>query len=72
MTGRISRRYVDPGNLVLADNTVLTIIVTEDPIYAYFDVDEPPPILISWPRAPLACNHLAIPRSRCRAASFPC
>jgi RND family efflux transporter MFP subunit len=38
--GRISRRFVDPGNLVLADNTLLTTIVTEDPIYAYFDVDE--------------------------------
>jgi RND family efflux transporter MFP subunit len=40
MTGRISRRFVDPGNLVLADNTVLTTIVTENPMYAYFDVDE--------------------------------
>ncbi len=40
MTGRVSRRFVDPGNLVLADNTVLTTIVTEDPMYAYFDVDE--------------------------------
>jgi RND family efflux transporter MFP subunit len=40
VTGRISRRYVDPGNLVTADNTVLTSIVTEDPMYAYFDVDE--------------------------------
>jgi RND family efflux transporter MFP subunit len=40
VTGRISRRFVDPGNLVTADNTVLTTIVTEDPMYAYFDVDE--------------------------------
>jgi RND family efflux transporter MFP subunit len=40
MTGRISRRFVDPGNMVIADNTVLTSIVTEDPMYAYFDVDE--------------------------------
>jgi RND family efflux transporter MFP subunit len=38
--GRISRRYVDPGNLVNADNTVLTTLVTENPMYAYFDVDE--------------------------------
>jgi RND family efflux transporter MFP subunit len=38
--GRISRRYVDPGNLVQADNTVLTSIVTLDPVYATFDVDE--------------------------------
>jgi RND family efflux transporter MFP subunit len=40
VTGRISRRFVDPGNLVKADDTMLTTIVTEDPLYAYFDVDE--------------------------------
>jgi RND family efflux transporter MFP subunit len=40
LTGRVSRRQVDPGNLVNADQTVLTTIVTEDPMYVYFDVDE--------------------------------
>jgi RND family efflux transporter MFP subunit len=40
MTGRISRRFVDPGNLVNADNTILTTIVRDDELYAYFDVDE--------------------------------
>jgi RND family efflux transporter MFP subunit len=40
ITGRVSRRNVDPGNLVVADNTVLTTIVSLDPMYAYFDVDE--------------------------------
>jgi RND family efflux transporter MFP subunit len=40
LSGRISRRLVDPGNLVNADQTVLTTIVTENPVYAYFDVDE--------------------------------
>jgi RND family efflux transporter MFP subunit len=40
VTGRISYRYVDPGNDVMADMTLLTTIVTIDPIYAYFDVDE--------------------------------
>ena len=40
VTGRVSRRYVDPGNLILADTTILTSVVTEDPMYAYFDVDE--------------------------------
>jgi multidrug efflux system membrane fusion protein len=38
--GRISRRLIDPGNLVTADTTILTTLVTEDPLYAYFDVDE--------------------------------
>ncbi len=40
ISGRISRRNVDPGNLVMADNTMLTTIVAEDPMWAYFDVDE--------------------------------
>jgi RND family efflux transporter MFP subunit len=40
ISGRISRRYIDPGNLVKADDTVLTSIVSLDPIYAYFDLDE--------------------------------
>lgn len=39
-TGRVSRRFVDPGNLVNADSTVLTTFVSEAPMYAYFDVDE--------------------------------
>ncbi len=40
LVGRISRRMVDPGNLVNADQTVLTTLVSVDPMYAYFDVDE--------------------------------
>ena len=31
---------VDPGNLVKADETALTTIVTQDPLYVYFDVHE--------------------------------
>jgi RND family efflux transporter MFP subunit len=38
--GRTSRRLVDPGNLVQADQTALTTIVSLDPIYVYFDIDE--------------------------------
>jgi RND family efflux transporter MFP subunit len=40
LTGRISRRFVDPGNMVTADMTVLTTVVSDNPLYAYFDVDE--------------------------------
>jgi RND family efflux transporter MFP subunit len=40
INGRISRRRIDRGNLVKADDTILTTIVTLDPIYASFDVDE--------------------------------
>jgi RND family efflux transporter MFP subunit len=39
-SGRISRRYIDPGNMVKADETALTTIVSLDPVYAYFDLDE--------------------------------
>ena len=38
--GRISRRAVDPGNLVKADETLLTTIVADKEVYAYFDVDK--------------------------------
>jgi multidrug efflux system membrane fusion protein len=40
LSGRISRRLVDPGNLIIADTTPLTTIVSDNPLYAYFDVDE--------------------------------
>ena len=35
--GRVSKQSIDPGNMVQADETPLTTIVTLDPIYAYFD-----------------------------------
>jgi len=40
ISGMISNRRVDPGNLVKADDTVLVTIVSLDPIYMYFDVNE--------------------------------
>ena len=43
MTGRVSRHLVSAGNLVQGSEgnaTLLTSIVTLDPIYIYFDVDE--------------------------------
>jgi RND family efflux transporter MFP subunit len=38
--GRISRRLLDPGNMVKADETPLTTLVSIDPIYVYFDIDD--------------------------------
>jgi RND family efflux transporter MFP subunit len=38
--GRVSRQLVNLGNLVQADSTQLTTIVSIDPIYAYFSMDE--------------------------------
>ncbi len=40
ISGRLSRRMVDPGNLVRADATLMTTIVSLDPMYVNFDVDE--------------------------------
>jgi RND family efflux transporter MFP subunit len=44
VSGRVSRYYVTVGNLVqagdLTGGTLLTTIVSVDPMYAYFDVDE--------------------------------
>lgn len=40
INGRLSRRLVDPGNLVQADSTPLTTIVSLDPMHVYFDIDE--------------------------------
>lgn len=40
MAGRIDQALVDPGNLISADQTILTSIVSSDPIYFYFDIDE--------------------------------
>lgn len=39
--GQISRTQIQIGNLINADNTTLTNMVSIDPIYAYFNVDEP-------------------------------
>jgi multidrug efflux system membrane fusion protein len=40
ISGRIDRRLISVGNLVTADQSVLTTIVSLDPIDFYFDVDE--------------------------------
>jgi membrane fusion protein, multidrug efflux system len=38
--GTVSRFFYTLGNLVTADQTLLTTVVSLDPIYVYFDVDE--------------------------------
>ena len=39
--GRVGRHILTPGNLVKEDQTVLTTVVSLDPIFACFDVNEP-------------------------------
>lgn len=40
ISGRIGRKEITEGNLVVANTTLLTTIVSVDPIYFYFDIDE--------------------------------
>ena len=40
INGIISRTLFTVGNLITQDSTLLTTIVSSDPMYAYFDVDE--------------------------------
>lgn len=40
ISGKISKSMIDPGNLVVADDTILTAIGSTNPIKASFDVDE--------------------------------
>lgn len=38
--GRVSRAQLTAGNLAQADQTVLTTVVSQNPVYVYFDCDE--------------------------------
>jgi RND family efflux transporter MFP subunit len=40
ISGVVSRQEINPGNLVAADQTLLTTVVSVDPIYVEFDSDE--------------------------------
>ena len=40
LTGLVSRELITSGNLVAADQTKLTTILRQDPMYVYFDIDE--------------------------------
>ncbi|HEX8588145.1 multidrug efflux RND transporter periplasmic adaptor subunit MexE [Pseudomonas sp.] len=40
ITGRVSRAEITTGNIVTADQTILTSLVSTDKVYAYFDADE--------------------------------
>jgi RND family efflux transporter MFP subunit len=63
ISGRISRRMVDPGNLVKADDMVLTTIAYLDTLYVYFDIDERTFLhirkLIQKDKIPSVCDNAA-------------
>jgi membrane fusion protein, multidrug efflux system len=62
ISGRLSHRLVSLGNLVTANDTILTNIVSMDPINFYFDVDE---------RSYLAYQKLATGSLRVSSNSAP-
>jgi multidrug efflux system membrane fusion protein len=57
--GMIGRHFMTLGNLVNQDQTLLATIVSLDPIYVYFEVDEPTLL-----RVRQAINEGRIPRPR--------
>jgi len=63
--GRISRYYFTPGNLATQDQTLLTTVVSVDPMYAYFDMDEPTLVRITQAvdegRIKLVKGHAELP-----------
>ena len=66
VAGRISRTLITTGNLVVADTTLLTSIVSQDPMYVFFDLDEP--TVLRHPEAdPRGQVQVGPPgRTRCR------
>lgn len=40
IAGRVGRAYLTAGNLAQADQSILTTLVSQDPMYVYFDCDE--------------------------------
>jgi RND family efflux transporter MFP subunit len=74
ISGRIGRRLLEPGNLVKADDTILATIVTRNPMYVYFDIDERTLVrlrksaqegkkLEKWPAAVGLPGEVGFPRS---------
>ncbi|CAN5709766.1 efflux RND transporter periplasmic adaptor subunit [soil metagenome] len=65
IAGRISRKYVTPGNLINGGQgaaTLLTTITSVDPIHAYLDVDE---------RSVLKYQKLSLEKKRVSARDTP-
>ena len=40
IAGRVGRAFLTVGNLATADQSLITTIVSQDPVYVYFDCDE--------------------------------
>lgn len=58
--GMVARYYLTLGNLVNQDQTLLTTVVSLDPMYAYFDMDEPTLVRI---RQAIAAGKISTPQA---------
>lgn len=59
ISGRVGRALVTQGNLANADETLLTTIVSVDPMYVYFDSDERNG-LVNWTTAAGLLLHVQV------------
>lgn len=59
ISGRVGRALVTQGNLANADETLLTTIVSVDPMYVYFDSDERTG-LVNWATAAGLLLHVEV------------
>jgi multidrug efflux system membrane fusion protein len=66
--GHVSRALITPGNLVSGAN-LLTIVVSDDPIYAYFDTDEA--TYLKFAQEEQAVRRAPVNRAVNEAASSP-
>ena len=64
IAGRVSRALLTLGNLAQADQTVLTSVVSQDPVYVYFQPDEQSFLRLSRARPQGRTRQLGQPGAR--------
>ena len=68
ISGRVGRRLISQGNLVKADDSILAMIISDDPIHFYFDIDERS--YLAYQRAFMAQGGVTNASSNARIAIF--
>lgn len=76
INGQVNRFNVTIGNLINQDQTVLTTVVSQDPMYVYFDMDEPTMLrvvrrLMSAPADPLGNQKFPVKMGLADEEGFP-
>ena len=68
ISGQIGRRLISEGNLVKADDSILAMIISDDPIHFYFDIDERS--YLAYQRAFMAQGGVTNANGKARIAIF--